>query len=351
MSEGGQSSSSRGSFAKTFQKRVVRTKEKVLQNLGKSDKTHDSVFNDHAVRFGEQQNAANKLQKELKNYIQCVKDMSQAHCHFYGAIKEAYEEPWHGYREIETAVENLGILWEDYLRKLVEMVQAPLLAYTARFPETKKKIEKRGRKVVDYDHSRHTVDQLQNSKKRDDAKIAKAQEVLRETKYVYEELNTELLEELPMLYESRVGALSSNFHSLFSTEAKFAEETSKLMGELADITEHLSRTSGVDGFRPAILSTPHSHRLGDNDGQDLSAIQGSSTFYNVSLDSSSPPFENKVSTSDVDTAEKGCSRPDSVVEAQATTNGEVDTVGHTEESTYEPISVGAQVSWSYVCTV
>lgn len=37
------------------------------------DRTADEIFDDHVNNFTKQQNAANKLQKELNNYIRCVK--------------------------------------------------------------------------------------------------------------------------------------------------------------------------------------------------------------------------------------------------------------------------------------
>ncbi len=43
-----------------------------------------------------------------------------------------------------------------------------------------KKIEKRGRKLVDYDSQRHTFQALQTSKKREEVKIARAKEQLEE---------------------------------------------------------------------------------------------------------------------------------------------------------------------------
>ena len=101
------------------------------------------------------------------------------------------------------------------------------------------RISKRGRKLVDYDHSLHQLESLQTAKKRDDEKIAKvrkgqkcpaasknsslspkpqmsslniliavmmhsnpqAEEDLNEAKHVYEAINTELKEDLPSLHE------------------------------------------------------------------------------------------------------------------------------------------------------
>lgn len=92
-----------------------------------------------------------------------------------------------------------------------------------------KKIDKRGRKLVDYDSQRHSFQALQtNMKKRDEAKISKGREQLEEAKRTYEILNSELHDELPALHDSRVLFLVTNLQSLFSAEATFHSESSKV---------------------------------------------------------------------------------------------------------------------------
>ncbi|RWS00569.1 myc box-dependent-interacting protein 1-like protein, partial [Leptotrombidium deliense] len=84
-------------------------------------------------------------------------------------------------------------------------VTIPLSTYLSQFSEIRAKIEKRGRKLVDFDSSRHTMESLQSStKKRDEIKIAKAREQMEEARRLYEVLNKELHDELPALYDSRI---------------------------------------------------------------------------------------------------------------------------------------------------
>lgn len=93
-----------------------------------------------------------------------------------------------------------------------------------------KKIDKRGRKLVDYDGQRHSFQALQASmaKKRDDVKMMKGREQLEEAKRTYEVLNSELHDELPALHDSRVLFLVTNLQTLFSAEQVFHAETSKV---------------------------------------------------------------------------------------------------------------------------
>lgn len=45
----------------------------LLQNLGKADKTTDEIFEEHLHNFNSQQANANRLHKDISNYIRCIK--------------------------------------------------------------------------------------------------------------------------------------------------------------------------------------------------------------------------------------------------------------------------------------
>lgn len=45
----------------------------LLQNLGKADKTTDEIFEEHLLNFNLQQANATRLQKDISNYIRCIK--------------------------------------------------------------------------------------------------------------------------------------------------------------------------------------------------------------------------------------------------------------------------------------
>lgn len=52
-----------------------------------------------------------------------------------------------------------------------------------------KKIDKRGRKLVDYDSQRHQLENLQRASRRDEYKIARARDALETARTTYEVLN------------------------------------------------------------------------------------------------------------------------------------------------------------------
>ncbi|XP_053977243.1 amphiphysin isoform X1 [Hylaeus anthracinus] len=231
-------------IAKTVQKHAGRAKEKFLQNLGKVDRTADDIFDEHLQNFLRQQNAANRLQKEFNNYIRCVRAVQAASKTLMDSFNEIYESQWTGHDLLYVQAQNLDMLWQDFTHKLADQVLVPLNTYQSQFPEMRKKIDKRGRKLVDYDNQRHNFQSLQcNPRKRDELKVTRGKELLEEAKRTYEQLNSELHDELPALYDSRVLFLVTNLQTLFAAEQVFHTESAKVYSELEAIVDKLANES------------------------------------------------------------------------------------------------------------
>ncbi|XP_016968879.2 myc box-dependent-interacting protein 1 isoform X5 [Drosophila rhopaloa] len=232
-------------LAKSVQKHAGRAKEKILQNLGKVDRTADEIFDDHLNNFNRQQASAARLQKEFNNYIRCVRAAQTASKSLMDAVGEVYEPQWSGYDALQAQTGASESLWADFAHKLGDQVLIPLNTYTGQFPEMKKKVEKRNRKLIDYDGQRHSFQNLQANanKRKDDVKLTKGREQLEEARRTYEILNTELHDELPALYDSRILFLVTNLQTLFATEQVFHNETAKIYSELEAIVDKLATES------------------------------------------------------------------------------------------------------------
>ncbi|XP_037713448.1 myc box-dependent-interacting protein 1 isoform X5 [Drosophila subpulchrella] len=232
-------------LAKSVQKHAGRAKEKILQNLGKVDCTSDEIFDDHLNNFNRQQASANRLQKEFNNYIRCVRAAQTASKSLMDAVCEIYEPQWTGHEALQAQTGASESLWADFAHKLGDQVLIPLNTYTGQFPEMKKKVEKRNRKLIDYDGQRHSFQNLQANanKRKDDVKLTKGREQLEEARRTYEILNTELHDELPALYDSRILFLVTNLQTLFATENVFHNETAKIYSELEAIVDKLATES------------------------------------------------------------------------------------------------------------
>jgi len=228
------------SFSRVMQKHAGRAKEKILQNLGKADKTTDEVFDQYEANFNKQQTSANKLHREVSNYIRCARALQGASKSLFETLQEVYEPDWAGFEHIYTQSQSSDILWTDFVHKLQEQTMAPLHQYQAQFPELRKKIDKRGRKLVDYDSMRHQVEALQKSNKRDEYKMARCKDQLESARTTYDALNKELYTSLPTVYDERVHRTASSISTLFSAESALMREGVKISNELESIGEKLT---------------------------------------------------------------------------------------------------------------
>uniref|UniRef100_A0A8C3WU59 Bridging integrator 2 n=1 Tax=Catagonus wagneri TaxID=51154 RepID=A0A8C3WU59_9CETA len=198
-----------GLFAKQVQKTLNRAQEKVLQKLGKTVETKDERFEQSANNFFHQQAEGHKLYKDLKNFLSAVKVMHESSKRVSETLQEIYSSEWDGHEELKAIVGE--------------------------------RIAKRGRKLVDYDSARHHLEAVQNAKKKDEAKTAKAEEEFNKAQVVFEDLNKELLEELPVLYNSRIGCYVTIFQNISNLRDVFYREMSKLNHSLYEVMSKLEK--------------------------------------------------------------------------------------------------------------
>ncbi|XP_026521276.1 myc box-dependent-interacting protein 1 isoform X4 [Notechis scutatus] len=254
-----------GKIASNMQKKLTRAQEKVLQKLGKADETKDEQFEQCVQNFNKQLSEGSKLQKDLRTYLTSVKAMHEASKRLTECLQDVYEPDWPGRDDTNKIGENNDLLWTDFHQKLVDQALLTMDTYLGQFPDIKSRIAKRGRKLVDYDSARHHYESLQTAKKKDDAKIAKAEEELVKAQKVFEEMNIDLQEELPSLWNSRVGFYVNTFQSIAGLEENFHKEMGKLNQNLNDVLvtlekEHATSTYPVKA-QPRLKKTKLFSRL------------------------------------------------------------------------------------------
>nr|XP_011727320.1 bridging integrator 2 [Macaca nemestrina] len=250
----GKAGGAAGLFAKQVQKKFSRAQEKVLQKLGKAVETKDERFEQSANNFYQQQAEGYKLYKDLKNFLSAVKVMHESSKRVSETLQEIYNSEWDGHEELKTIVGNNDLLWEDYEEKLADQAVRTMENYVAQFSEIKERIAKRGRKLVDYDSTRHHLEAVQNAKKKDEAKTAKAEEEFNKAQTVFEDLNQELLEELPILY-NRSGVLKEILFllTLIALNHNLYEVMSKLEKQHSN---KVFVVKGLSSRRSLVISPP-----------------------------------------------------------------------------------------------
>uniref|UniRef100_A0A2K6JZC8 Bridging integrator 2 n=1 Tax=Rhinopithecus bieti TaxID=61621 RepID=A0A2K6JZC8_RHIBE len=259
----GKAGSAAGRFTKQVQKKFSRAQEKVLQKLGKTVETKDEQF---------EQSRRPQLYKDLKNFLSAVKVMHE----MSETLQEIYSSKWNGHEELKAFVENNDLLWEDYKEKLADQAVRTTENYITQFGKIKERITKQVWKLMDYDSARHHLEAVRNAKKKDEAKTAKT---------VFVDLNQELLEELSILYNSRIGCYVITFQNISNLRDVFYREMSKLNHNLSKVMsklekQHSSKVSVAKGLssssRGSLVSSPPSESESASATEDLApdAAQG-----------------------------------------------------------------------------
>ncbi|XP_069469379.1 amphiphysin isoform X4 [Ambystoma mexicanum] len=237
-----------GVFAKNVQKRISRAQEKVLQKLGKADETKDEQFEEYVTNFKRQETEGSRLQRELRGYLAAIKGMQEASMKLTESLHEVYEPEWYGRDDVKIVGEKCDVLWEDFHQKLVDGSLLTLDTYLSQFPDIKTRIAKRSRKLVDYDSARHHLEALQNSKRRDEGRITKAEEEFQKAQKVFEEFNIDLQEELPSLWSRRIGFYVTTFQNISGLESKFHKEIAVLCHKLYEVMTKLGEQHADKAF-------------------------------------------------------------------------------------------------------
>ncbi|KAG8186635.1 hypothetical protein JTE90_021784 [Oedothorax gibbosus] len=236
-------------FSKVLQKQAGRAKERLLQNFGKADRTTDEDFDLHVKNFNKQQAAVGRLQKEFKNYYQCLKAMQVARRSLMDTVSELYEPCWDGVEEFLHKSDIFNRTFEDFCDNFNIQILSPVSTYMGQFPEITHKISKRNRKLLDYDNCRHNMQNLETMKKKEDTKLAKAKEQLEDARNNFDTLNKELHDELPTLYDSRVEFFATHLQCLFVTESDYHTKDALLCTEIGELLGKLKKGYEEGSFR------------------------------------------------------------------------------------------------------
>ncbi|PIO74469.1 hypothetical protein TELCIR_03519 [Teladorsagia circumcincta] len=124
-------------------------------------------------------------------YSAAMKVLCQAEKALHETIRESYEAEWPEREQLTALLDS-----NEMEKVLCEDLPQAVSSYVSQFPELKKKVDKRGRKLVDYDHAKHSYSSAKASSKKGetDPKVAKAYTELQQAETFYKEINNELLE-------------------------------------------------------------------------------------------------------------------------------------------------------------
>lgn len=325
-----------GIFARRVQKSLNRAQEKVLQKLGKAMETKDEQFELCSQNLYKQQLDGGRLYKDVRAYFTAVKSVHETSKRLSQTLRDIYESDWDGVEDLAVITDSEDLLWNDFEEKINDQIVRTMENYTSQFPEVKERVAKRGRKLVDYDSARHHLEALQSAKKKDDAKITKAEEEFNKAQNVFEEINNELREELPVLYQSRIGCYVTVFQNISNLRDVFYKEMSVLNHDLYNVmkkleTQHSGKAFIIKGLnstttkskktRSLVISNPipcntafpadhvSLHSSTENGKDDVSSSSQQSVSEETSLQEESVSSSKDVNSSDSDLSSSGSNTP------------------------------------------
>ncbi|KAG9353501.1 hypothetical protein JZ751_018153 [Albula glossodonta] len=292
----------------------------------------------------------NRLFKDIKAYFNAVKVMHETSKRLSQSLKDVYETEWQGMEDLMVIMESEDLLWNDYEEKLADQAVRTMENYISQFPEAKERVSKRGRKLVDYDSSRHHLEALQNAKKKDEIKITKAEEEFHKAQTVFEDINRELREELPVLYQSRIGCYVTVFQNISNLRDVFYKEMStsendafQLNNDLYNVmkkleTQHSDKAFIVKGWESNASETKKRRSL------MISAPIPCNTAFPSDHTSSLGPLQSNKDATAVKTDDQGGSRPTSLLSSEGSEPAvpELNSDGSGDPAAQEPTETGSE---------
>ncbi|PSR81167.1 hypothetical protein PHLCEN_2v6502 [Hermanssonia centrifuga] len=203
----------------------------LLQKTGQIERTIDREFAEEESKFKIYEKECQALQKDSKGYLDAMRAMTAAQARladtidtFYSASDKSSESAMaaHAYkRGVEDLDTGIGReLDAPYRTTIME----PLGKMNAYFPVVHEHINKRNKKLLDYDAARNRLNKLIAKPSEDPTKLPKAQQEHDDAKEVFDMLNEQLISELPQLLDLRVPFFDPSFEAMIRMQCKFAEE-------------------------------------------------------------------------------------------------------------------------------
>jgi len=219
---------------KGLTKAVNRAGTTLMQKTGQVDRTVDSEFSQEEQKYRTLEKSSSLLQKEAKTYLDSIRAMTAAQARLAETIDSFYADNSDAAMAANSYRRAVGELESKTARELDAPFRAtvlePIGKMCSSWPEINKAIEKRNKKLLDYDAARTKARKLIEKPSDDASKLPIAERQAEEAREVFEVLNQQLLNDLPILLDLRVNFLDPSFESMVRLQQIFAQEGYEKMG-------------------------------------------------------------------------------------------------------------------------
>ncbi|CAD0099337.1 unnamed protein product [Aureobasidium mustum] len=234
-----------------FKKNVNRAATQVMVKTGHVEQTHDRSYEVEERRYRVMENAATRLQKESKGYLDSLRAMTASQMRIAETIDAFYGDAGANdgvSRSYKQAVEDLDA---ETIKALDgpfrSTVLDPINRFCAYFPDINECIKKRNHKLLDYDRVRAQVKRLTEKPDKDVTKLPRTEKEAEMTRAAYEQLNEQLFNDLPQLIELRVPYLDPSFEALVKIQLRFCAEAYSRMAQVQQYLDPDTRDQYANG--------------------------------------------------------------------------------------------------------
>ncbi|KAH0013873.1 BAR-domain-containing protein, partial [Aureobasidium melanogenum] len=234
-----------------FKKNVNRAATQVMVKTGHVEQTHDRSYEVEERRYRVMENAATRLQKESKGYLDSLRAMTASQMRIAETIDAFYGDAGANdgvSRSYKQAVEDLDA---ETIKALDGPFRAtvldPINRFCAYFPDINECIKKRNHKLLDYDRVRAQVKRLAEKPDKDVTKLPRAEKEAEMLRAAYEQLNEQLFNDLPQLIELRVPYLDPSFEALVKIQLRFCAEAYSRMAQVQQYLDPDTRDQYANG--------------------------------------------------------------------------------------------------------
>ncbi|KAJ1036169.1 hypothetical protein NDA18_000035 [Ustilago nuda] len=217
-----------------FKKSINRAGTTLMQKTGQVERTVDSEFNSTEEQYRTMEREVTSLQKEAKAYLDAIRSLASSQSRIAEAVDGFYTDS----SDAAMSANAYRRAVDELDTKTAKEIDAPYRAtvlepigkLASYFPEANKIIEKRNKKLLDYDAARSKHRKLVDKPSDDPTKLPKAEKELEDARVIFETLDEQIKGELPQLVDLRVPYLDPSFEAMVRMQAKFAEDGYEKLG-------------------------------------------------------------------------------------------------------------------------
>jgi len=228
-------------------KGFFRTTQKIKVSLGKAEQTIDISYNQEVERFRAHYKAVKKINRDSIKLLECFRDLSVA--------QSAVAEDFYNLYESKHSLYNASLKTQDTIKfidnarvQLDEQMRTdwidPTSKYLGQFKDLKMRIATNDTRRVDMDRYQEDLRDLQKNAVSHKIPVA-------ETKYKlaranYNNLNNELMHDMPALFEDRDKFMDPCLATFVAATSEYYRQAAKTSIECVGIIAHIDRAAVHD---------------------------------------------------------------------------------------------------------